>query len=59
MQDLQIERRIVHEEQLANKAISPDLAFAHRQVARLYKNKLAISRRKRAATTGQMLADIW
>lgn len=63
MQDLrigrQIERRIDLEEQLANKAISPDLALAHRQVARLYKNKLAISHRKRVATVGQMLAEIW
>jgi predicted subunit of tRNA(5-methylaminomethyl-2-thiouridylate) methyltransferase len=59
MQELQIERRIALEEKLAIDAVSPDLALAHRQVARLYKNELAISRRKRAATTGQMLAEIW
>lgn len=52
------EKRIAQEEKLAREAISAELAQAHRQVAMLYKTELAIIRRKRVATVGEMLADL-
>lgn len=61
MLELQIgryERRIAEEEELAHKAISPEIALAHRQVAMLYKTELAIMRGKRVAVFGETLADV-
>lgn len=52
------ERRIAEEEELARKAVSPDIALAHCQVAMLYKTELAIMRGKRVAIFGQSLADV-
>lgn len=59
MLEQQIGRRIAHEDKLASEATSADLALAHRQIAMLYKSELAIIRRKRAATVGETLAQIW
>jgi hypothetical protein len=61
MLELQIgryERQIAEEEELARKAISPEIALAHRQVAMLYRSELAIMRGKRVAVFGETLADV-
>jgi hypothetical protein len=53
------ERRIAEEEQLAQKANSPDAALAHSQAAMLYRTELAIVRRsQRNAALGDTLAEI-
>jgi hypothetical protein len=61
MLELQIDRyekRIAEEEEMACKAISPEIALAHRQVAMLYRSELNIMRGKRVAIFGETLADM-
>lgn len=52
------EARIAEEERLARKATSPERALAHLQAAMVYRSEVAIIRGRRAATVGEMLAEL-
>jgi hypothetical protein len=61
MFDQEIKRiqNLIHvEEKLGGKAGSPEIAAAHRQVAKLYKTALNVVRRRRAAAVAEMLCGI-
>ena len=54
----QIQNLMHHEEQLADKAGSPELVAAHEHVAMLYKAELNVLRKKRAASVAEMLGNL-